>query len=81
VAPGSRETGCCDAASEAAERAVEASYALATVCRILDAPPSTIYHRGPKVASGVDQDPRTDISDEQFLFAIPPGARELPVLQ
>jgi putative transposase len=70
VAPGSGKKGRCDAAGEAAAIAVEAAYPMAAVCRILDAPRSTVYHRR---ARGSDQrrpGPRTDIGDDQLLVAI-----------
>src|SRR5215212_5636561 len=41
----SRKKGGLDAAREAAEVAVELFYPLATVCRVLEAPRSTVYHR------------------------------------
>jgi putative transposase len=70
VAPGGRKKGGCDAAGEAAEIAVEASYPVATVCRILDAPRSTIYHRRSRDGERRWPGPRTGISDERLLRAI-----------
>ena len=49
---------------------MEASYPLASVCRILDAPRSTIYHRRARGDDRCRPGPRTDIDDEQLLGAI-----------
>ena len=70
MAPGGRKKGRCDAAGEAAEIAVEGSYPVTTVCRILHAPRSTIYHRRSKGHERCRPGPKTDISDEQLLRAI-----------
>ena len=47
-----------------------ASYALATVCRVLHAPRSTVYHRRAKGDEYRRPGPKADISDEQLLRAI-----------
>ncbi len=70
MAPGGRKKGRCDAASEAAQIAVDTSYPLAAVCRILGAPRSTIYHRRGRDHEGRRSGPATDIDDEALLRAI-----------
>ncbi len=49
---------------------MEASFPVATVCRILDAPRSTIYHRRSRGGQRCRPGPKTDISDDQLLGAI-----------
>ena len=49
---------------------MEGSYPVTTVCRILHAPRSTIYHRRSKAAERCRPGPKTDINDEQLLRAI-----------
>lgn len=70
MAPGGRKKGRCDAAGEAAEIAVEAKLPLATVCRILEAPRSTIYHRRARGDGCRRPGPATDINDEELVVAI-----------
>jgi putative transposase len=70
VAAGSRKKGRCDAAAEAAEIAVEADLAVARVCRILDAPRSTLYYRKRRPPEGCRPGPRTELSDDALLAAI-----------
>ncbi len=70
MAPGSRKKGRCDAAGEAAAIAVEANLALARVCRILDAPRSTVYRRRAQGETDKRPGPRTEVSDDELLAAI-----------
>jgi transposase InsO family protein len=70
VAASSRKKGCCDAAGEAAEIAVESTYPLAAVCRILDAPRSTVYHRRARGDGPRRPGPRTGLDDDGLLELI-----------
>ena len=70
MAPGSGKKGRCDAAGEAAAIAVEANLSLARVCRILDAPRSTVYHRRARDGEFTRPGPRTEVSDAELLGAI-----------
>ena len=49
---------------------MQATYPLALVCRILDAPRSTVYHRRSKGGERRRPGPKTDIGDEQLLLAV-----------
>ncbi len=57
---------------------METTYPLAAVCRILDAPRSTIYHRRAKETERRRPGPPTDIDDEQLLRAIRPVLANSP---
>jgi len=48
----------------------ETGVPLATVCRILSAPRSTIYARGTDRSTPAKRGPRTDMADEELLELI-----------